>query len=270
MHKRAALVLALALLAVLPAAAETYLLGGAVAEGVVDDEESGLINITGIHAAVYEVDLPYVADLEVYLRWEGEGEHSVVIELQDPYGEVIADVADEVDFEAYATNFTTHSLANTVFGDEGPYTVVVKVDDEETLYLPYVVNDDFGSFGEGPYLLLSVPAVDGWGEDGWAEVEGAFEHYTFARFPGADDFAIVTLWYSGDDTYTQRVEITDPDGKVVATSDEQELYAWPGELVVLTDYFENFLFRTAGDYLVTVYLDGTEYTTYTLRAVLGK
>ena len=115
-----------------------------------------------------------------------------------------------------------------------------------------------------------MPAVDGWSEEGWAEVEGAFEHYTFERFPGADDFAVVTLWYSGDDTYVQRVEITDPDGKVVATSDEQDLDAWPGEMQVLTDYFENFLFRTPGDYLVTVYLDDEEMITYTLRASLAE
>jgi hypothetical protein len=268
-HKPAALVLALIFLAVVPAVAETYLLGGAIADDVIDDEESGLINITGIHNGVYDVDLPYVADLWVYLRWEGEGEHTVVIEVLDPAGDVAADLSDDVDFEDYATNFTTHNLANTVFVDEGAYTVVVKVDGEEQLYLPYSINDDNGSV-DGPYLLLSVPAVDGSSEDGWAEVEGAFEHYTFERFPGADDFAVVTLWYSGDDTYVQRVEITDPDGKVVGTSGEQDLDAWPGELAVLTDYFENFLFRKPGDYLVSVYLDDEEMITYTLRASLAK
>jgi hypothetical protein len=267
--KPAALALALIFLAVLPAAADTWLLGGAIAEDVVDDEDSGLINITGIHNAVYDVDLPYVADLWVYLRWEGEGEHTVDIEVQDPAGDVVADLSEDVDFEDYATNFTTHSLANTVFVEEGAYLVVVKVDGEELLYLPYSINSDDESV-DGPFLLMSVPAVDGWSEDGWAEVEGAFEHYTFERFPGADDFAVVTLWYSGDDTYVHRVEIADPDGKVIGTSEEQDLDAWPGELTVVTDYFENFLFRKAGDYLVTVYLDDEEMITYTLRASLAK
>ena len=269
MHKIAALALALTFLAILPAAADTWLLGGAIADDVLDNEDSGLIDITGIHNAVYDVDLPYVADLWVYLRWEGEGEHTVDIEVLDPAGDVVADLSDDVDFEDYATNFTTHSLANTVFADEGAYRVVVKVDGEELLQLPYTVNSDDESV-DGPYLLMSVPAVDGWSDEGSAEVEGAFEHYTFERFPGADDFAVVTLWYSGDDTYVQRVEVTDPDGKVVATSDEQDLDAVPGELAVLTDYFDNFLFRKAGDYTVTVYLDDEEMITYTLRASLAE
>jgi len=39
---------------------------------------------------------------------------------------------------------------------------------------------------------------------------------------------------------------------------------------VLTDYFDNFLFSTPGDYLVTVYLDEEEMITYTLRASLAE
>lgn len=270
MHKPAALALVLIALAVLPAAAETYLLGGVLATGVVDDEESGLINILGIQSSIYEVEVPYVADLWVYLRWEGEGEHSVEMEVLDPDGGVVADLSDDVDFGDYATNFTTHSFANTVFEDEGTYVVVITVDGEELLDLPYCVNEYTGA-PDYPYLLMSVPAVDGWSDDlGWGEIEGAFEHYTFERFPGADDFAVVTIWFSGDDSYEQRIEISDPDGRVVATSDGQEVEAWPGELTVVTDYFENFLFKVPGDYLVTVYLDDEEQLNYTLRASLAE
>jgi len=269
-HKPAALALVLMVLAAMPAAAETWLLGGVIAAGVVDNEESGLIDINGIQSSIYEVDVPYVADLVVYLRWEGEGEHSVEMEVLNPDGEVVGDLSDDVDFGDYATNFTTHSFANTVFADEGTYVVVVSVDGEELLDLPYCVNDD-SEVSEGPYLLMSVPAVDGWSDDlGWGEVEGAFEHYTFERFPGADDFAIVTFWFSGDDSYEQRIEIRDPDGKVVAKPDAQELDAWPGDLTVVTEYFENFLFKVPGDYLVTVYLDDEEQLKYTLRASLAK
>jgi hypothetical protein len=269
-HKPAALALVLIALAALPAAAETYLLGGVLATEVVDNEESGLIDIKGIQGSIYEVDVPYVADLVVYLRWEGEGEHSVEMDVLNPDGEVVGDLSDDVDFGDYATNFTTHSFANTVFADEGTYVVVVYVDGEEALNLPYCVNDDTGSPDE-PYLLMSLPAVDGWADDqGWGVVEGAFEHYTFERFPGADDFAVVTIWFSGDDSYEQRVEIKDPDGKVVARADAQEVETWPGELTVVTDYFENFLFKAPGDYLVTVYLDDEEQLNYTLRAALAK
>ncbi len=270
MHKPAALALVLVALAVLPAAAETFLLGGVLATEVVDDEESGLVNITGIQGSVYDVDLPYVADLWVYLRWEGEGEHAVRLEVLDPSGDVIADLSEDVDFKKYATNFTSHSLANTVFEEEGTYVVAVYVDDEELLELPYCVNDE-SDVSDGPYLLMSVPAVDGWADEtGWGEVEGAFEHYTFERFPGADDFAIVTLWFSGDGSYEQRIEITDPAGTVIGKPEAQEVEAWPGELTVVTDYFENFLFKTPGDYVITVYLDEEEYLSYTLRAVLAE
>jgi hypothetical protein len=269
-HKPAALALALIILAILPLSAETYLLGGVLATGVVDDEDSGLINIHGIHSSVSEVDVPYVADLWVYLRWEGEGKHTVDMEVVNADGDVVADLSENVDFKDYATNFTTHSLANTVFEKEGTYVVVVSVDGEESLDLPFCVNDD-SDIPEYPYLLVSLPAVDGWADEGGrGEVEGAFEHYTFERFPGADDFSIVTLWFSGDDSYEQRIEITDPDGTVVARPDAQEVEAWPGELTVVTDYFENFLFKIPGDYLVTIYLDDEEQLSYTLRAVLAK
>jgi hypothetical protein len=269
-HKPAALALVLIALAILPAAAETFLLGGVLATEVVDDEESGLINIHGIQSSIFDVDVPYVADLWVYLRWEGEGKHTVDMEVVNADGDVVADLSDEVDFGEYATNFTTHSLANTVFEEEGTYVVVVYLDGEELLDLPYCVNDD-SDVPDEPYLLMSLPAVDGWADDvGWGEVEGAFEHYTFERFPDADDFAVVTLWFSGDDSYQQRIEITDPNGTVVAKSDAQEVEAWPGELTVVTDYFENFLFKIPGDYLVTVYLDDEERLIYTLRAALAE
>jgi len=115
---------------------------------------------------------------------------------------------------------------------------------------------------------MSLTAVDGWLDElGWGQVEGTFEHYTFEQFPGSDDFAIVTFWFSGDDAYEQRVEIRDPAGKLVGKSGPQEFEAWFGELSVVTDYFEDFQFGVPGDYLVTVYLDDEEYLSYTLRAV---
>jgi hypothetical protein len=262
---------ALALAAALPAAAETYLLGGVLAATVADDDETGLVNIDGIISAVTDVDVPYVADLVLYLRWEGEGEHDISIDLYDPSDDLVTEVTDTVDFEDYKTNFTTHDLANTVFESEGRYIVAVFVDDEEALDLPFTVNGDGGDGSDGPFLLMSVPAIDGGAyDDGTAGVEGAFEHYTFKKLPGADDFAIVTLWFSGDDTYDQYVEIADPAGAVVAKSDIQQVDVWPGELTVATDYFENFLFKSAGDYLVTVYLDGEKQVIYTLRVNLAK
>jgi hypothetical protein len=272
-HKTAALALLLIALAVLPAAAETWLLGGVLAAEVVDDDESGLVNIVDVQSSIYGVDVPHEADLWVYLRWEGEGEHDLDLSVRDPAGDEVAHIEDSLDFEDYGTNFTTHSLENLVFEEEGTYVVAVYVDGEELFDLPYCVNDDTGS-PDGPYLLMSVPAIDGWADEMdvgyWGYVEGAFEHYTFERFPGTDDFAIVTFWFSGDDSYEQRIEITGPDGKLVGTSKAQTIDAWPGELTAITDYFEGFSFPVAGDYLVTVYLDGEEWLAYTLRAKLAE
>jgi hypothetical protein len=191
----------------------------------------------------------------------------------DPAGDEVTRIQDTLDFEEYGTNFTTHDLGNLVFEEEGTYVVSVYLDDEELFDLPYCVNDDTDA-PEEPHLLLSVPAIDGWADemdDGyWGYVEGAFEHYTFEGFPGTDDFAIVTFWFSGDDSYEQRIEITGPDGKLVGRSETQEIEAWPGELTAITDYFEDFSFPVAGDYLVTVFLDGEEWLAYTLRAKLAE
>jgi len=269
----AVVVLLLLALAALPAAADTWLLGGALVAEVADDDESGLVNLVDVQASVWDVELPYETDLWAYLRWEAEGEHDLAISLRDPEGDEVIVIEDSLDFEEYGTNFTTHSLENLVFDREGTYAIVVYVDGEALLDLPYCVNDDSGAPDE-PYLLMSVPAIDGWGEetdDGyWGTVEGAFEHYTFASFPGSDDFAIVTFWFSGDDSYEQRLEITDPDGTVVGESGLQEIEAWPGELSVITDYFDDFTFAEPGDYTVTIYLDGEEWYTYLLRVVRGE
>ena len=273
MRTQALVALLLLALAALPAAADTWLLGGALVAETVDDDETGLVNLVDVQASVWDVDLPYETDLWLYLRWEAEGEHDLAISVLDPAGDEVTSIQDSLDFEEYGTNFTTHNLANLVFEGEGTYVVVVYVDGEELLDLPYCVNDDTGAPDE-PYLLMSLPAIDGWAEETdngyWGAVEGAFEHYTFASFPGSDDFAIVTFWFSGDDSYEQRIEITDPDGAVVGESEAQEIEAWPGELTVITDYFEDFSFDSPGDYTVTVYLDDEEWYTYLLRVVQGE
>jgi len=176
---------------------------------VVDDEESGLVNILGIHSSIFEVDVPYVADLWVYLRWEAKGAHRRhgVVNVD---GDVVADLSEDVTFEDYATNFTTHSLANTVFEDEGTYVVVVRVDGEELLDLPFCVNDDSDvSKPVPPHVAAAVDA--GPTRQAGARWKG-HSSTTPSSVSPADDFAIVTFWFSGDDSYEQRVEITDPTG----------------------------------------------------------
>ena len=270
MRTTAAIVLVLIALAVLPAAAETWLLGGVLASAVVENEESGLTDLFDVQGSIYGIEVPYETDLVVYLRWEGEGKHTVDLYLLDPHGGEAAHLSEPIDLGEDGTNYTTHALTGIVFREEGTYLVAVHVDGEDLLDIPYYVNDDTGA-SEEPYLLTSLTAVDGWLDElGGGQVEGTFELYTFEQFPDSDDFAIVTLWFSGDATFEQRIEIRDPAGAVVGRPAVQEFEAWFGELTVVTDYFEDFPFRVPGDYLVTVYLDDEEYLSYTLRAVAGK
>jgi hypothetical protein len=159
-------------------------------------------------------------------------------------------------------------LSNVIFERPGLYSVVVFLDDEYLFDIPYFVNAEEDEDDWEPHFLASIPAVDGWlDEDGYGAVEGAFEHFTFSRFPASDDFAIVTLWFSGNDSWSQRCEIRDPTGTVIARSEPQDLDAWPGEMTVLTDVFDNVLFRTAGDYEVAIFLDDEEVMSYLLRVV---
>ena len=270
MRTTAAIAFVLIALAVLPAAAETWLLGGVLATTAAENDESGLLDLFDVQGSVYGIEVPYETDLVVYLRWEGEGKHTVDLRLLDPQGNTAARLSESIDLGADGTNYTTHELAGIVFREEGRYRVAVHVDGEDLLEIPYCVNDDTGAPGE-PYLLMSLTAVDGWLDElGWGQVEGTFEHYTFEQFPASDDFAIVTFWFSGDDACEQRIEIRDPAGAVVGRPAVQEFEAWFGELSVVTDYFEDFPFKVPGDYLVTVYLDDEEYLNYTLRAVAEK
>ncbi len=261
----------LALLAcALPAVAQdAYLIGGVVAVDASKNED-GLIDISGIQSAVWDVELPWVADLQVYLRWEGEGEHALAIELVGSDGETLDSIEDNLDFEQYSTSFNTYELPNVVFEKPDVYDVLIFLDDELVQNIPYCVNAEEEDYPTDPVLLASIPAVDGWQEDdGSALVEGAFEHFTFRKFPASDDFAVVTVWFSGEGTWEHRTEIRDPSGKVIAAADTQYLDAWLGEMVVLTDYFDNVLFQAAGDYEVAVIVDEEEFMTYLLRVVRG-
>lgn len=270
MRTTAAIALVLIALAAMPAAAETWLLGGVLASAAAENDESGLIDLFDVQGSVYGVEVPYETDLVVYLRWEGAGKHAVDLYLLDPRGGEVTHLSEPIDLGDDGTNYTTHALSGIVLREEGTYLVAVRVDGEDLLDLPYYVNDDTGA-PEEPYLLMSLTAVDGWLDElGWGQVEGTFEHYTFERFPDSDDFAIVTFWFSGDATFEQRIEIRDPAGAVVGRPSVQEFEAWFGELTVVTDYFEDFPFSVPGDYLVTVYLDDEEYLSYTLRAVAEK
>lgn len=261
------------LVCTLPAAANgTFILGGVVAEAAGENEETGLVDISGAHSAVWDVELPWATDLVVYLRWEGAGEHVLGLQLVDDMdSETLAELERDVDLGDYSTTFTIDELSNVIFERPGMYDVLVSLDDEVVFALPYLVNADEWDIPEDVFLLASLPAVDGWLEaDGNGEVEGAFEHFVFQKFPASDDFAVVNLWFSGDGIWDEHAEIRDSRGAVIARSEPQALEGYPGELTVLTDYFDNVLFRSEGDYEVAIYLDDEEVCTYLLRVLRGE
>jgi len=118
----AAIALVLIALAALPAAAETWLLGGVLATEAAENDESGLVDLFDVQGSIYGIEVPYETDLVVYLRWEGEGEHTVDLRLLDPRGGEVAHLSGPIDLGDDSTNYTTHALSGIVVREEGTST----------------------------------------------------------------------------------------------------------------------------------------------------
>jgi hypothetical protein len=264
--RRLLLVAALGLLAALPPAfGRTAFLGSAVAEDISEDED-GLTVVSGIHRNLLAEDFPYEADLWVYTRWVGDGTHTVSVYITgEETREVVAEAEDELDFGGDPVTYLAHDLTGTVFPDAGVYSVTVSLDGEvvgESLY--YVAAED--EVVQAPQLVLSVPAADGYAdEDGWCEVSGIFEYFSFDRLPARDSFAIASVYFSGDDKdHAHAVRILDPSGRLVAGPVTRTVSFPSGVLRVVTDTFPDLQFRVAGSYAAVVSLDGRDLARFPL------
>lgn len=261
----AALVL-LGLLAALPAAfGRTAFLGAAVVEDIGEDDD-GLTVLSGVHASARADDFPWEVDLYVYSRWVGEGSHTVRVFLADEdTREVVAESEDALDFGGDSVTWIAHDLAGAVFPGPGVYTVSVSLDGEVVGELPYYVDAD-DEAAASPRLVLSLPAADAYAdEEGWCEVTGVFEYFSFERLPARDSFTIASLYFSGDDrAHTHAVRILDPSGSLVAGPVRRSLRFPFASLQVVTDEFPGLQFRTAGAYAAVVSLDGTDLARFPL------
>jgi len=237
--------------------AQARFLGMAVCRGVSTGAD-GLTELHGALDAVWPASFPDTEDLVVYTRWTGTGVHTVTIEVTNSAtDEVLAERSDEIDFGRDPVTFFTHDLAGTTFTDAGVYAVSVDLDGRNVArYGLYVA--DAADLPRRPSFVLSVPAATGSTDaHGEARVAGIFEYLTFKSFPATDSFAIVTLWFSGDGSYTQRLEITDAAGHVLATSRPAGFTAVPGQMRVLVDSFDGVVFEGPETYTASLILDGS-------------
>ncbi len=248
-----------------PAFGRTAFLGSAVTDDIAEDDD-GLTVLDGVHASLWTDEFPCEVDLYVYTRWTGEGSHTVSVFITDEATrEVVAESEDELDFAGESVTWLAHDFAGTVFPEAGVYTVAVSLDGEIVDESPYYVEAD-DEAAETPRLVLSVPASAAWGDgDGWCEVSGVFEYFSFERLPARDTFVVASLYFSGDDgEHTHAVRILDPAGALVAGPVRRAVTFPFAEMQVVTDTFPNLQFRTAGAYAAIVSLDGKDLARFPL------
>jgi hypothetical protein len=264
--RRLLLLVVLGIAAVLPPAfGRTSFLGAAVVDDIAEDDD-GLTVLAGVHASLWADEFPFETDLYVYTRWVGEGSHTVSVFITDEATrEVVAEAEDQLDFAGGSVTWLAHDFAGTVFPDAGVYTVAVSLDGEVVDESPYYVEADEEA-EQTPRLVLSVPASDAsGGEDGWCEVSGVFEYFSFEKLPARDTFVIASLYFSGDDgEHTHAVRILDPAGALVAGPVRRAVTFPFAGMQVVTDSFPSLQFRVAGSYAAVVSLDGKDLARFPL------
>lgn len=259
------LLLAAALAGPLPAASRTAFLGAAVVEEVSEDDD-GLTVLEGVHASLWADEFPCEVDLYVYTRWVGGGSHTVTVFITDDLTrEVVSESEDELDFAGDAVTWLAHDLAGTVFPQPGVYTLAVSLDGEVVSESAYYVEADDEAEGP-PRLVLSVPATGAMvDEDGWCEVSGVFEYFSFDKLPARDSFVIASLYFSGDGReHVHAVRILDPSGALVAGPVKRTVRFAVASMEAVTDSFTGLQFRTAGSYAAIVSLDGRDLARFPL------
>ncbi|HTP59645.1 MAG TPA: hypothetical protein VMM82_12055 [Spirochaetia bacterium] len=245
-------------------AADAQFLGIAVAQSAGHDAD-GYVVLTGIHHSAEVSTFPHQESISVYTRWSGSGTHQVGISIWNmDTEETVAEAEEDVDFSPTAVTSFIKVFPHATFPGVGTYAVEVTLDgDLAAEYSLYVnVND---SYPDTPELVLSVPARDGAVDGaGNVSVEGIPDIFSFPRFPARESFELVTLWFSGEGSHVQRMEILDPTGVPIARSSRQEIKADYGKLELLTDSFSNVQLNARGVYTVVVYLDGEDVFEYPL------
>jgi len=239
-------------------------LGMAVGTGITGDAQ-GLTDIQGIHNTIQAERLPVTENLQIYTRWSGTGTHTVVVEIREAStGTVLGDTRDELDFGAQRVTWFEHDFSGVTFGEAGTYLVEAALDGKTVAtYALYVNASD--QLSAEPAFVLSVPAERGWVDAGGdADVAGIFEYFSFAEFPATESFRVVTVWFSGDGSFSHSVRISDSHGATVAQSRRGLLSAAGGRMTVSEDRFDSVAFPSAGVYTATIYLNDEAVTSFPL------
>lgn len=238
----------------------------------VSRDKSGLVAIDGIFTTITFERFPGVDDLSVYSRWIGSGIHILKAQITDSEGNIIIETGEtEFNFETpdtvYYANF---EFNNIVFIKPGLYWIQVLLDDNLEFSIPLFVRSrdtelEVRGLPEEPVLILSVTAISvGKKENGLPIISGVFENFSSKRFPFAYDFVIANIWYSGNGTFTQRIEFLDPDGNIVYKSEPSSFDHSYDSLTVGYEELEDIIFYKAGKYMINIYLGDKLVLSYPL------
>jgi hypothetical protein len=246
------------------AGADPQFLGLAVAHSVSHDAD-GKVFLDGIHHASQVNSFPHEENIYVYTRWSGSGVHEIDVSIWNlDSEETVSEAMEAIEFSPDSITTFVQAFPHATFPESGTYSVEVALDGDLAAEYSLFVNVD-DSYPEAPELVLSVPAQ--WGSldgAGNASVAGIPDIFSFNRFPAHDNFELVTLWFSGEGSHEQRVEILDPTGVPIATSPAQEIRADYGKMQLLTDSFRDVPIQVRGTYTVVLYLDGEDIFEYPL------
>jgi hypothetical protein len=253
---------------------ETINVGLVVAEDITSNED-GLIIIDGLFSISTFEKFPAVDDFKIYTRWIGSGKQVIKVQILDEEDNIVMDsdgVALEFDKD-YSTYYQYFDFNNIVFTKPGIYRIQALIDNKVAREIPLFIEAseeelEFENAPKLPALILSCPADSVTEKENNLQViSGVFEYFTSKRFPFAYDFIIANVWHSGDGEYSQYIELIDPDGKIIYSSEPQSFAQGPKTVNVIYDKLEDIIFFKAGTYRVRVYLDDKVVSDYPVLVV---
>lgn len=93
-------------------------------------------------------------------------------------------------------------------------------------------------------------------ENGLIVLDGLFSITNFKKFPGVDTFFVYSRW-TGGGKHTAKLQILDPDDKIIADSEDLDLeIEGESETVYYKTKFDNVVFQKPGVHWIEAILDG--------------
>jgi Family of unknown function (DUF6941) len=197
--------------------ADAEFLGLAVAQAISHDAD-GRVSLDGIHHLTRVSVFPHREDVCVYTRWSGSGTHDTDISIWNlDTEETVSEAVRQIDLTPDAVTTLIHTFQHATFPEGGTYAVEVTVDGDLAAEYSLFLNAH-DSYPDTPELVLSVPAENAsLDRTGNAFVQGIPEILSFPRFPAHGTIELVTVWFSGQGSHEQRIEILDPTGVTIVS-----------------------------------------------------